>query len=124
MNLKFHYNGLYIEKADDIFTIGLSEKGQDDVGEIMFADLPNFNDQVKKGDTVIGVEGAKAVTDFTLPFDGDFVKVNHAVEDQPELLNSTDKSENWILKVKNVDIEVYDNLNDEPWPEGEGPSED
>lgn len=124
MNLKFHNNGLYIERADDIFTIGLSEKGQDDVGEVMFADLPKFEGRVNKGDTVIGVEGAKAVTDFTLPFDGEVVKVNQAVEDQPELLNSTDKSDNWIIKMTNVDLDLYDRLDDEPWAEGEGPSED
>ncbi len=124
MNLKFHTNGLYIERADNIFTIGLSAKGQDDVGDVMFADLPKFKSKLAKGDTIIGVEGAKAVTDFTSPFDGKVVKVNEAVEDNPELLNSTNSSENWIVRLKDVDLELYNQLNDEPWPEGEGPSEE
>lgn len=124
MNLKFHSNGLYIERADDIFTIGLSEKGQDDAGEVMYADLPDFDETIKAGDTVLGVEGAKAVTDFTSPFDATVVEVNTEVEDKPELLNSTNSSENWIVKLTDVDLDVYNNLNDEAWPEGEGPSED
>lgn len=124
MSLKYHYNGLYIEKEENLYTLGFSEKGQDDVGEVMFADLPKFGDHLAQGDTIIGVEGAKAVTDFTAPFAGDIVQVNEDIEDQPELLNSTDKSENWILKLKDVDQEVFDNLPDQPWPEGQGPSED
>lgn len=124
MSIKFHSNGLYVEKNDDVYTIGFSEKGQDDVGDVMFADLPDFEGKIKKGDTIIGVEGAKAVTDFTSPFSGDIVEVHTAVEDEPELLNDTDLSKNWVIKLSSVNEDDFNALNDEAWLEGEGPSED
>lgn len=124
MSIKFHSNGLYVEKNDDVYTIGFSEKGQDDVGDVMFADLPDFEGKIKKGDTIIGVEGAKAVTDFTSPFSGDIVEVHTAVEDEPELLNDTDLSKNWVIKLSSVNEDAFNALNDEAWLEGEGPSED
>lgn len=124
MSIKFHSNGLYVEKNDDVYTIGFSEKGQDDVGDVMFADLPDFEDKIEKGDTIIGVEGAKAVTDFTSPFAGDIVEVNSSVEDEPELLNETDLSKNWVIKLSSVDEAEFNDLNDEAWLEGEEPSED
>ena len=124
MSLKFHKNGLYVAKNGDVYTLGFSEKGQDDVGEVMFTDLPDFGNKLEKGDTIIGVEGAKAVTDFTAPIAGEIVEFNKAVEDEPELLNDSDLSKNWVVKLTAVDEAEFNALNDEAWPEGEGPSED
>lgn len=116
MVMKFHENGLYVKKEDDQYTIGLSDKGQDDVGDVMFADMPQFEESLTKGDTILGVEGAKAVTDFTAPFDAKVLEVNEAIEDDPELLNEAD---NWILKVSEVDSQAFDALKDKAWPEEE-----
>lgn len=54
MTVKYHVNGLWIEKKDDQIIIGLSEKGQDDAGDIMFANLMIDSDYLEAGDTLIG----------------------------------------------------------------------
>lgn len=117
MIIKYHANGLYVKKDGDLYQIGLSDKGQDDVGDVMFCNLAKQEGHLSKGDTIMGVEGAKAVTDFTAPFDGQIVAANQAIEDQPDLLNSSSQEENWILKLEEVKEEDFNQLNDQAWPE-------
>ncbi|QJS97132.1 glycine cleavage system protein H [Dolosigranulum pigrum] len=116
MTVKYHVNGLWIEKKDDQIIIGLSEKGQDDAGDIMFANLMIDSDYLEAGDTLIGVEGAKAVTDFTTPFAGNVLAIHEAIEEDFDLLNSTDRADNWIVKLRPKDISLFSQLLDKPFP--------
>ena len=115
MPVKYTQTGLWIEKTNDIYRIGLSEKGQDDVGEVMFIELPAYGDEIKAGDNLIGVEGAKAVTEITSPISGSVEKVHQELEDQTDLLNSEDRSENWIVEL--TDVLGFDSaeLSNDPW---------
>ncbi|HAJ70101.1 MAG TPA: glycine cleavage system protein H [Alkalibacterium sp.] len=114
MTLKYHENGIWIEKINENdFRIGLSEKGQDDVGEVMFAEIIEHAGSLSKGDPIINVEGAKAVTEMTLPFSAAVKEKHKQVEDDPSLLNSEDKNDNWILVVNNVDPKVWNALDTE-----------
>lgn len=114
---KYHSSGIWIEREESSYTIGLSEKGQDDVGEVMFVDLPDFGESITTEDTLVSVEGAKSVTEIVFPFNGDVKSVHKEIEDEPDLLNSGSKSENWIIELANVDEEVFNSLNDDPWDE-------
>lgn len=114
---KYHSSGIWVEKEEDSYTIGLSEKGQDDVGEVMFVDLPDFGDSVTTADTLVSVEGAKSVTEIVFPFNGDVKSVHREIEDNPDLLNSGSGSKNWIIELVNVDEEAFNSLNDDPWDE-------
>ncbi|QTJ47071.1 glycine cleavage system protein H [Dolosigranulum pigrum] len=116
MTVKYHVNGLWIEKKDDQIIIGLSEKGQDDAGDIMFASLMIDSDYLEAGDTLIGVEGAKAVTDFTTPFAGNVLAIHEAIEEDFDLLNSTDRADNWIVKLRPKDTSLFSQLLDKPFP--------
>lgn len=116
MTVKYHVNGLWIEKKDDQIIIGLSEKGQDDAGDIMFANLMIDSDYLEAGDTLIGVEGAKAVTDFTTPFAGNVLAIHEAIEEDFDLLNSTDRADNWIVKLQPKDTSLFSQLLDKPFP--------
>lgn len=116
MTVKYHVNGLWIEKKDDQIIIGLSEKGQDDAGDIMFANLMIDSDYLEAGDTLIGVEGAKAVTDFTTPFAGNVLAIHEAIEEDFDLLNSTDRADNWIVKLRSKDTSLFSQLLDKPFP--------
>jgi len=123
MTVKYTQTGLWIEKIDDTYRIGLSEKGQDDVGEVMFIELPAYGDKINVGDNLIGVEGAKAVTEITAPISGSVENVHKELEDQTDLLNSEDRSENWIVEL--TDVLGFDSaeLGNDPWF-GEGESEE
>lgn len=110
--MKYSKDGLYIEKTGDEYRIGLSEKGQDDVGDVIFADI-KASENIKKGDFLIGLEGGKAVSDLYSPLTGRIVKVNEQLSNFPERLNSEAKSRNWILVLTDVDEAEYVDLEDE-----------
>lgn len=121
--MKYTKSGLWIEKLESSYRIGLSVKGQDDVGEVMYVELPDFGEEIKEGDNLIGVEGAKAVTEITAPFNGTVKDVHKALEDETSLLNSTDRSENWIIELTDVtgvdSVELYDDA----WAGSEPPAD-
>lgn len=123
MSVKYHDSGLWIEKLNETsYRIGLSEKGQDDVGEVIFVELPEMKEEVKKGSLLLNVEGEKAVTEMTMPFNATITAVHEAVEDEPELLNQTDKESNWIVEVTDVDPSAWNALDEEVGPlEGDTP---
>lgn len=110
--MKYSENGFWIQKEGDLYVIGLSEKGQDDLGEVVFIDLPKLGG-LKKDEVLIGVEAAKAVTELTMPVSGEIVEVRSELEDSPELLNNPEPSNTWIIKVKNVDEAEVAQLADE-----------
>lgn len=115
--IKYSEEGFWLEKTDNTVTIGLSDKGQDDLGEVSFVDVPSEG-AVKIDDVLIGVEAAKAVTELTLPVSGTIIAVNEALEDEPSLLNSTKREETWIAKLTDVSSTEFEVLSNESGFEG------
>lgn len=115
--IKYSDEGFWLEKIDSTVTIGLSDKGQDDLGEVSFVDVPSEG-AVKIDDVLIGVEAAKAVTELTLPVSGTIIAVNEALEDEPSLLNSTKREETWIAKLTDVSSTEFEALLNESGFEG------
>lgn len=113
MTVKYHQSGLWIEQTASMYRIGLSEKGQDDIGEVMFVELPEFEGELSEGDILLGVEGAKAVTEILSPLNGQIKSVHKNLVEEPELLNSEDKEDNWILELESNDSSIFDSLNDD-----------
>lgn len=114
MTVKYHQNGIWIEKISEAdYRIGLSEKGQDDVGEVMFAEVSENSGKLDAGDAIINVEGAKAVTELTIPFSATVKERHVELENEPDLLNKEDKDKNWILEVTDVDPSVWETLDTE-----------
>lgn len=112
MTVKYHQSGLWVEQLETNYRIGLSEKGQDDIGEVMFVELPDYGGELTIGDVLLGVEGAKAVTEINTPLSGTIKDVHKAIEEEPELLNSEDRDENWIVELSNVDISAFGALSE------------
>lgn len=102
-NIRYSTNGLWVKKEGETYKLGLSAKGQDDVGEVMFAQFNPLEKKIEKNDVIVGVEGAKSVTDLTSPLSGRITAAHFAVEDEPELLNSEYASDNWLLELADVD---------------------
>ena len=115
MTVKYTKSGLWIEELENTYRVGLSEKGQDDVGDVMFVELPDFEDKLEVGQNLIGVEGAKAVTEISSPISGSVEKVHKELEDNTELLNSTDREENWILELADVLGFNSAEFSEDPW---------
>ena len=115
MSYKYIESGLWIEEIEDGYRIGLSEKGQDDLGEVMFVELPEFGERMKKGDSLISVEGSKAVTELVVPMSGTVGKVHKELEDSPELMNSSNTDEIWILELSDIADFDETEFTTDPW---------
>lgn len=91
-------------KADDgSYIIGITDFAQDQLGDIVFVELPEVGDTVTKGDSIGSIESVKTVSDFYAPVTGKVVAVNETLEDEPELINSNPYDIGWILKLTEVE---------------------
>lgn len=101
----------WVRVEGDHATIGISDFAQDSLGEVVFVELPETDDQLSKDDEFATVESVKAASDIIAPVSGVIVEVNEALEDSPELLNE-DPYENWIVKVELEDKSELEGLLD------------
>ncbi|MBC1807317.1 glycine cleavage system protein GcvH [Listeria sp. FSL L7-0993] len=91
-------------KADGgSYVIGITDFAQDQLGDIVFVELPEVGDTVTKGDSIGSIESVKTVSDFYAPVTGKVVAVNETLEDEPELINSNPYDTGWILKLEEVE---------------------
>ena len=89
----------WVKVEDGIAYIGITDYAQDSLGEIVFVELPEENDQITQFSEFAAIESVKAASDLNAPVSGVIVAVNEELEDNPELLNE-DPYENWIIKVE------------------------
>lgn len=115
MTVKYTESGLWLEATEDGYRIGLSEKGQDDVGEVTFVELPDYGKHLEKGDNLLSVEGAKAVTELAVPMSGSVKEIHKDLEEDTEKMNSTDRADNWILELRDVSDLDQEELSEDPW---------
>jgi glycine cleavage system H protein len=99
----------FIRVEGDFGYIGITDYAQHALGNVVYVDMPEVDDEVEAGEEFGAVESVKAASDLISPVSGTVVEVNEALEDEPELLN-TDAFENWIIKVELSDKTELDNL--------------
>lgn len=95
--------------SGDIARIGVSDYAQDQLGDIVFVELPAVGDTIAKGEVFGTLESVKAVSELYLPLSGEVVAVNTALTDAPELINQ-DPYAAWIIEVRPTDAGEYDQL--------------
>ena len=101
----------YVRVEGDFGFIGITDYAQNALGNVVYVDMPEVDDEVEAGEEFGAVESVKAASDLYSPVSGTVVEVNDALEDQPELINE-DAFENWIIKVELNDKSELDNLMD------------
>ena len=101
----------YVRVEGGFGYIGISDYAQNALGNVVYVDMPEVDDEVEAGEEFGAVESVKAASDLIAPVSGTVVEVNKALDDQPELLNQ-DPYENWIIKVELSDEAELDNLMD------------
>lgn len=89
--------------------IGISDYAQDQLGDIVFVEMPDEGDEFEKGDEFGTLESVKAVSELYMPISGRVVAINSSLEDEPELLN-TDPYENWIVEIEPSDPAEMEDL--------------
>jgi glycine cleavage system H protein len=80
--------------------VGITEYAQDQLGDVVFVELPEVGRQLSAGDVFGEVESTKSVSELFAPVDGEVVAVNSAVVDSPELINSDPYGEGWLIEIK------------------------
>jgi glycine cleavage system H protein len=101
----------WAQLTGDTIKIGISDYAQDQLGDIVFVELPEVGDSFSAGDEFGTLESVKAVSELYAPIGGEVVAVNTALEDAPELLNQ-DPYGGWIIEIKPEDAGEFDNLLD------------
>ena len=99
----------YVRVEGDQAYIGITDFAQNALGNIVYVDMPDIDDELESGDDFGAVESVKAASDLTLPVSGIVIEINEALEDQPELINQ-DAFANWIIKIKLSDKTELDEL--------------
>ena len=101
----------YVRVEGEYGYIGITDYAQDQLGNVVYVDMPEVDDEVTAGEEFGAVESVKAASDLFSPVSGTVVEVNESLEDEPELINK-DAFENWIIKVELSDKSELDNLLD------------
>ena len=101
----------YVRVEGEFGFIGITDYAQHALGNVVYVDVPEVDDEVTAGEEFGAVESVKAASDLMSPVSGTVVEVNEALDDEPELLNQ-DAFENWIIKVQLSDASELDNLMD------------
>ena len=99
----------YVKVDGEYGYIGITDYAQSQLGNVVYVDMPEVDDEVTAGEEFGAVESVKAASDLFSPVSGTVVEVNEALEDQPELIND-DAFENWIIKVKLSDPSELESL--------------
>ncbi|MBO5624557.1 MAG: glycine cleavage system protein GcvH [Prevotella sp.] len=101
----------YVKIEGEYGYIGITDFAQNALGNVVYVDIPEVDDEVEAGEEFGAVESVKAASDLISPVSGTVVEVNEALEDTPELINQ-DAFANWIIKVELSDTAELDNLMD------------
>ncbi len=107
---KFHKEHLWFKVEGDTGIIGITDYAQEQLGEIVYVDLPDEGDEIKKDESLGEVESAKALSDLIAPVSGEVIEVNNNAVDDPSIINKDPMGEGWLLKVKLSDPSELDDL--------------
>ena len=101
----------YVKVEGEFGYVGITDYAQHELGNVVYVDMPEVDDEVTAGEEFGAVESVEAASDLLSPVSGTVVEVNEELEDQPEKINE-DAFGNWIIKVKLSDPSELDNLMD------------
>ncbi len=112
--MRFTRDHEYIEAGGDLATVGISEHAQQQLGDIVYVELPALGATLKKGDAAAVVESVKAASDVFTPASGEVVAVNDKLGGNPSLVNENAQGDGWLFKLKLSAPGELDGLMDAP----------
>ncbi|WP_407965100.1 glycine cleavage system protein GcvH [Bartonella sp. C271] len=104
----------WVSVEGQIATVGITNHAQEQLGDLVFVDLPQSGTHFCKGDSAAVVESVKAASDVYAPIDGEVIESNRALADDPALVNRQAEKEGWLWKMRIQDKTQLDELLDEP----------
>jgi glycine cleavage system H protein len=109
-DLKYDKEHEWLRVDGDIAVIGITHFAQDQLGEVVYVDLPSEGDAVNAGETFGEIESVKSVSELFSPVSGEIVEINDALTDSPEIVNEDAYGEGWMIRVKMADPAEVDGL--------------
>lgn len=103
----------WLRVEGDVVTVGITDYAQEQLGDLVFVELPEAGKALSKGDTAVVVESVKAASDVYAPVDGEVTEANEALGADPALVNSAPTGDGWLWKMKVADASQLDGLLDE-----------
>src|SRR5262249_21952694 len=98
--LKFTQDHEWLDIDGEVATVGITDHAQEQLGELVFVELPAVGARLEKGAAAAVVESVKAASEVYAPVSGEIVEVNQPVADQPTLVNSDPRGKGWLFKIK------------------------
>lgn len=111
-DVKYTKEHEWIRVEGDIAYVGITDYAQEQLGDIVFVDIPTVDETLAAGETFGTIEVVKTISDLFLPVAGTILEQNEALADQPELVNQDPYGEGWIIKIKPADDANFDELLD------------
>ena len=109
-DLKYTREHEWVSIDGSVATIGITDHAQEQLGDVVFVELPSVGDRVEKADAFGVVESTKAVSDVYAPLSGEVAEVNDDLPDNPELINEDPYGDGWMVKVQIGDTADLDDL--------------
>ena len=114
MSIKYSEDHEWLElKGDDQVVIGITDFAQEQLGDLVYVELPEVGDECSRGENISVIESVKAASDLVAPVSGMIIEVNSRLEDEPELVTEDSMGEGWFIKVKLSNTSELDDLIDE-----------
>ncbi|MGO3050389.1 glycine cleavage system protein H [Staphylococcus casei] len=108
--LKYSKEHEWVKIEGNTVTIGITEYAQGELGDIVFVELPEVDDEINEGDTFGSVESVKTVSELYAPVSGKVIEANEGLEDSPEFVNESPFDKAWMVKVELSDQSQLDEL--------------
>ena len=99
-DLKFLDSHEWVKVDDNTVIVGISDHAQNELGEVVFVELPAIGDEFVSGDEAAVVESVKAASEVYTPLSGEVIEVNEALDDNPELVNTSPYEDGWFFKLR------------------------
>jgi glycine cleavage system H protein len=109
-DLKYSKEHEWVLVEDNVATVGITDYAQDQLGDIVFVEMPAIGDKVSKEDAFGVVESVKAVSDIYAPVSGKVLEVNDDLPDNPEMVNEDPYGDGWMIKIEMNDPEELQDL--------------
>ena len=114
MSIKYSEDHEWVElKGGDQVVIGITDFAQEQLGDLVYVELPEVGDECSRGENISVIESVKAASDLVAPVSGTIIEVNSRLEDEPELVTEDSMGEGWFIKVKLSNTSELDDLMDE-----------
>ncbi len=111
--MKYTEEHEWLRVEGDLVVVGITEHAAEQLGDVVFVELPEVETMLSKGDEAAVIESVKAASDILAPLDGEVVEINEKLVDNPALVNSDALGAAWFFKIKVDDLSVLDDYMDE-----------